>query len=59
MRDITLMLSSHGWEKLLEEDELAAIERPVEKVQYSNSRHHLNANLALVLSAFGCCIPLL
>jgi hypothetical protein len=27
MRDIVFMLSSHGWEKLIQEDDLAAIDR--------------------------------
>ena len=43
MRDIILVLSSHGWEKLLEEEnDLAAIDRLVEGFSFitrCSSRH--------------------
>lgn len=52
MRDIIFMLSSHGWEKLVkEDDDLAAIERLVE--QFSTPLQGAQANIDVIKEEFA------
>lgn len=50
MRDIIAFLSSHGWEKLLEDDDLAAIDRLVER--FVTPLHGTHADTSAIKAEF-------